>query len=61
MKNDDGSLFTDDDLPEIYELVTRASTDAFFVWDPQTDEIARSENYLPSFGYNAADVQADTD
>ncbi|MFB6301465.1 MAG: PAS domain-containing protein [Haloferacaceae archaeon] len=49
------------DLQEKYELVVRASADAFWDWDPQTDEITRSGEYLPQFGYVSSDVSTDTD
>jgi len=48
-------------LREKYELVVKASTDAFWDWDPRTDEIDRSGDYLSQFGYGPADVGPGTD
>lgn len=48
-------------LREKFELVARASTDAFWDWDPDTDEIIRSEPYLTQFGYERSDVGDDFD
>lgn len=50
-----------EELQERHELVARASTDAFWDWDPLNDEITRSEEYLRQFGYESAEVAADTD
>ncbi len=44
------------DLRQKFELVVRASTDAFWDWDPETETIDRSENYLAQFGYENADI-----
>ena len=52
---------SDERLDPKYELLTRASTDAFWDWDPKTDEITRSEDYLAAFGYTASDVASTTD
>lgn len=50
-----------EDLRRKYGLVAEASTDAFWDWDPQTDEISRSEGYLSQFGYDHSDHGNDTD
>lgn len=38
-------------LQRKFELVARASTDAFWEWDINTDEVLRNSDYLPQFGY----------
>ncbi|NEU55867.1 PAS domain-containing protein [Halorussus sp. MSC15.2] len=48
-------------LQQKHELVVRASTDAFFDWDPETDEVTRNDEYLAQFGYDASDIESDTD
>ncbi|MFC4447710.1 PAS domain-containing protein [Halorussus aquaticus] len=48
-------------LQQKHELVVRASTDAFFDWNPRTDEVTRNEQYLAQFGYDASDIETDAD
>jgi len=48
-------------LRETHELVVQASTDAFWMWDPETDETVRSDDYLTQFGYETEDPGTETD
>ena len=54
-------ITTQDDLHQKHDLVARVSSDAFFEWDLETDEVSRNEGYLRSFGFETSDIKRSAD